>query len=81
MLVKLAFVMQRLKKYLKKICHDQQGWGGERQFLDFMEGHNCYKGGRRAHWGPPTRENPVQTDTYIYYSVGILSSINSRRVF
>ena len=28
MLVKLAFVMQRLKKYLKKSCHDQQRWGG-----------------------------------------------------
>ena len=28
MLVKLACVMQRLKKYLKKICHDQQRWGG-----------------------------------------------------
>ena len=35
MLVKLAFAMQRLKKYLKKCCHDQQRWGGE-QFLDFM---------------------------------------------
>ena len=28
MLVKLAFDMQRLKKYLKKICHDQQRCGG-----------------------------------------------------
>ena len=36
MLVKLAFVMQRLKKYLKKFCHDQQRWGG--QFFDFMGG-------------------------------------------
>ena len=54
---------------------------GGGQFLDFMEGHNCYKGGHRAHGGPPTRENPVQTDTYIYYFVDILSSINSRRVF
>ena len=34
MLVKLAFVVQRLKKYLKNFCHDQQRWGG--QFLDFM---------------------------------------------
>ena len=34
MLVKLAFVMQRLKKYLKNVCHDQQRWGV--QFLDFM---------------------------------------------
>ena len=36
MLVKLAFAMQRLKKYLKFFCHDQQRWGG--QLLDFMEG-------------------------------------------
>ena len=35
MLVKLAFVMQRLKKYLKKLCRDQQRWGGG-QFIDFM---------------------------------------------
>ena len=27
MLVKLAFAMQRLKKYIKKICQDQQRWG------------------------------------------------------
>ena len=61
MLVKLAFVMQRLKKYLKKFCHDQQRWG--EQFLVFMGGHSCYEGGHRAHGGspspPPTRENPV----------------------
>ena len=37
MLVKLAFAMQRLKKYLKFFCHDQQRWGGG-QLLDFMEG-------------------------------------------
>ena len=36
MLVKLAFVMQRLKKYLKQFCHDQQRWGGGGQLLDFM---------------------------------------------
>ena len=29
MLVKLAFVMQRLKKYQKNFCHDQQRWGGD----------------------------------------------------
>ena len=28
MLAKLAFIMQRLKKYLKNFCHDQQRWGG-----------------------------------------------------
>ena len=29
MLVKLAFVMQRLTKHLKNFCHDQQRWGGD----------------------------------------------------
>ena len=61
MLVKLAFVMQRLKKYLKFFCHNQQRWGG--QFLDFMGGHSCYEGGHRAHGGsapPPTSKNPVE---------------------
>ena len=33
MLVKLAFVMQRFKKYLKHFCHDQQRWGGGDNFL------------------------------------------------
>ena len=28
MLVKLAFVMQKLKKYRKQFCHDSQRWGG-----------------------------------------------------
>ena len=37
MLVKLAYVMQRLKKYLQKFCHDLQRWGG----------------GHRAHGGLP----------------------------
>ena len=36
MLAKLAFVMQRLKKYLKHFCQDQQRWGEGGQFLDFM---------------------------------------------
>ena len=29
MLVKLAFVMQRLKNIQKDFCHDQQRWGGD----------------------------------------------------
>ena len=33
MLVKLAFVMQRLKKYLNNFCHDQQRWGGNFSIL------------------------------------------------
>ena len=44
MLVKLAFVMQRLKKYLKNFCHDRQRWGGHRA-------HGSPP-------VPPTRENP-----------------------
>ena len=64
MLVKLAFAMQRLKKYLRKSCHDQQRWGG--QCFDFVGGHNCYEEDR-AHGGPPsppTRENPVHSAQY-----------------
>ena len=60
MLAKLAFVAQRLKKYLKIFCHDQQRWGGGQfldfmggQFLDLMGGHSCYEGGHRAHGGSP----------------------------
>ena len=59
-LVKFAFVMQRLKKYLKEFCRDQQRWGGG-HFLHFMGGHSCYEGGHRAHGGPPSPpagENP-----------------------
>ena len=61
MLVKLVFVMQRLKKYLKNffVMINKDG-GGE--FLNFMGGHSYYEGGYRAHWGspspPPTKENP-----------------------
>ena len=47
MLVKLAFVMQRLKKYLKKIFVMINKDGGEGQFFDFMGGH-------RAHGGSPS---------------------------
>ena len=58
MLVKLAFAMQRLKKYLKNFCHDQQRWGGG-QFLDFV-GHSYYVGDSYYEWdielkgGPPS---------------------------
>ena len=53
MLVKLAFVMQRLKKISKKnFCHDQQSWGGD-NFLDFMGGHSCYKGDIELMGVPP----------------------------
>ena len=58
MLVKLAFVMQRLKKYLKKffVMINKDGGG---TIFQFYGGHSCYEGGHRAHGGsPPTRENP-----------------------
>ena len=58
MLAKLAFVMQRLKKYLKKIL----SWStkmGEGQFLDFM-GDTAVMRGDIELMGvppfPPTRE-------------------------
>ena len=61
MLVKLAFVMQRLKKYLKNFCHDQQRWGGT-IFLFYwgdMELMGCPP-------SPFTRENPVDWHTRMY---------------
>ena len=55
MLVKLAFVVQRLKRYQEKNCHDKQRWGGGGgEILDFIGGHSCYEGGHRAHGGPST---------------------------
>ena len=53
MLVKLAFVMQRLKKVSEKIfvMIDKDGGG---QFLDFMGGDSCYEREHRAHGGPPS---------------------------
>ena len=58
MLVKLAFVMQRLKKYRKKIFVMINKDGGGR-FFDFMGGHSCYEGGNRAH-GVPTSPPPLR---------------------
>ena len=58
MLVKLAFAMQRLKKYLKECCHDQQRWG--KQLLEFMGGRAVMRRDIEIMGGPPTRENPVQ---------------------
>ena len=43
MLVKLVFVMQRLKNIWKIFCHDQQKWGGGTAVMR----------GYRAHGGPP----------------------------
>ena len=60
MLVKLAIVMQKLKKYLKNFSHDQQRWGG--QFLD-LGGDTAVMRGDTELMGvppvPPTRENPA----------------------
>ena len=48
MLVKLAYAMQRLNKYLKKFVMINKDGG--KQFLDFVGGgHNCYEGGIIAH--------------------------------
>ena len=45
MLVKLAFAMQRLKKYTKKIFVMINKDGGGGQFLDFVGGgHSSYEG-------------------------------------
>ena len=44
MMVKLAFVMQRLKKISNKIFVMIIKDGGGGQFLDFMKGHICYEG-------------------------------------
>ena len=52
MLVKLAFVMQRLKKYLKNFFHDQQRLGGG-QFLDFMGGTAVMRGDIELMGGSP----------------------------
>ena len=60
MLVKSAFVMQRLKKISEKIfVMINKDRGGT--IFQFYGGHSCYEGGHRAHGGPPippTRENP-----------------------
>ena len=53
MLVKLAFVMQRLKNYLKKFSSSSTKMGEGTIQLDFMGGHSCYERGHRAHGGPP----------------------------
>ena len=61
MLVKLPFVTQRLKKYLKKIFVMINKDGGA-QFLKFMGAHSCYAGGHRVLGGNPSlphQGNPV----------------------
>ena len=58
MLVKLAFVMQKLKKYQKIFLSWSTKMGGGRQFLDFMGGHSCYEGGHRALGGSPQSPPP-----------------------
>ena len=57
MLVKLAFLMQRLKKYLKKFCHDQQRWGGTAVMTGDIE-----LIGVPPVPPPPTKENPKTRD-------------------
>ena len=52
MLVKLAFVMQRFKKYLKNFCHDQQRWERGTIFR-FYGGQSCYEGDIELMGGVP----------------------------
>ena len=63
MLVKLAFAMQRFKKYLKIFCHDQQRRGGGGETIFRLYGRGQFLGfmgvGHRVHGGPPTWENPA----------------------
>ena len=63
MLVKLAFAMQRLKKYLKKFlsCLRKMGEG---TIFRFYGGHSCYEGGHRADGGPPL---PPQGKTLLIF--------------
>ena len=81
MLVKLAFVMQRLKKYLKKFLSwsTKIGEGGG-QFLDFMGEHSCYEGGHRAHGGSPVPQlgNPGQQG--FPYMGGLMGGHNCDRI-
>ena len=44
MLVKLAFVMQKLKNIEKNFVMIHKDGGGRGQFFDFMGGHSCYEG-------------------------------------
>ena len=60
MLVKLAFVMQRLKKYLKKFLSWSTKMGGDNLSI-LWGGHSCYEGDIELMGGspsPPTGENP-----------------------
>ena len=63
MLVKLALAMQRLKKYLKKFCHDQQRCPEGGTIFRFYGGDTAVMRGDIGLMGvppvPPTRENPV----------------------
>ena len=53
MLVKLAFVMQRLKKSKKKFCHDQQRWGGGQIFQFYGRDTAVMRGDIELMGGPP----------------------------
>ena len=62
MLVKLAFVMERLKKYPKNLLSRSTKMGGEGQFLDFMGDTAVMRGDIELMGVPPvpdTRENPA----------------------
>ena len=93
MLVKLAYAMQRLKKYLKKIVMIYKDGGGG-QFVDVVgEGQNCCEGGHIAHGGSPTREalervgndgkmlRKFLASVMAFFTIFFLSSESPTRVF
>ena len=53
MLAKFAFVMQRLKKYLKIFLSWPKKMGRGGQFLDFIGGDSCYEGDIELMGVPP----------------------------
>ena len=81
MLVKLAFVMQRLKKYLKKIFVMIDKDGGGDNFWILWGGHSCYEEGHRAHGVPPTGENPALVHLYTFrLLMGISTSTHMQQL-
>ena len=64
MLVKLAFVMQRLKKYLNNFLSLSTKMRGGGAIFGFNGRHSCYEGDIELMGGPPTRENPARNGSF-----------------
>ena len=64
MLAKLAFVMQRLKKYLKNVLSWSTKMRGGGAIFGFNGGHSCYEGDIELMEGPSTWENPAQNGSF-----------------